>query len=104
MERRRLLLTIDEARAEVASSALTLAVHSSCSPQRTKRLLLGTGRTTRLAHEQKRRVLEHKRLVNSLRADGLGWLVDEELEGVWSYLEAERCAEDARPGAGSDVA
>ena len=88
MAERRLLMTLDEARAAFTASALKIASSVPCSRTRRDNLLRGTGRAVGLAPEQRAQVLEHKRLINALRADGLENIVEEELEGIESYLEA----------------
>ncbi|MEA2498612.1 MAG: hypothetical protein QOH26_1017 [Actinomycetota bacterium] len=89
MSERRLLMTLDEARAAFASSAFSLASSLTCSRDRTLKLLRGEGRTTGFASELRVAVLEHKRLVNALRADGLEDIIDGEIDGLASYLEVE---------------
>ena len=87
--RRLLLMTIDEARAALVASSLKVIRTVNCDLARTVRLLHGTGRTTGLSSRQRRVVSEHRLLVQTLRADGLDLVVDEELEGLTSLLERE---------------
>lgn len=96
---RRMMLTIDEARAVVAESALAIASCLECGPQRRKRLLLGRGRSTGLDELLRKRVAEHRALTRALREDGLGWLVNEEIDGICSYTEAELGARSLEPAA-----
>jgi hypothetical protein len=90
MPERRLLMTLDEAREAFAASALNLASILACSRERTFKLLRGEGRTTGLSARQRAEVLEHKRLLNALNADGLDNVVGSELEGLAAYLEMEQ--------------
>lgn len=71
------------------TSALKLIRLVSCDLSRTCRLLQGRGRTTGLSPIQRRVVSEHRLLVQTLRADGLGIVVDEEIDGLMSLLERE---------------
>ncbi|MDQ3956274.1 MAG: hypothetical protein M3285_12080 [Actinomycetota bacterium] len=87
--RRLLLMTIDEARAALVSSSLKVIRLVNCDLARTCRLLQGTGRTTGFSQGQRRAVSEHRLLVQSLQTDGLGTVVDEEIEGLTSLLERE---------------
>jgi hypothetical protein len=86
---RRLLMTIDEARAALVASSLELIRVVDCDLRRTTRLLHGNGRTTGLSSRQRRVVASHRMLVRTLAADGLGGVVEEELEGLVSLLDRE---------------
>ena len=97
MAERKVLMTLDEARGAFASSAFGLATSLTCAKTRMMKLLAGEGRTTGLSPAHRAAVLEHKRLTNALRADGLEHIVESELEGLASYLEAE-VAEEAAAG------
>ena len=82
---RKLLLTLDEARAAVCQSALGLIRNTSLDEVRLLECLSGRSARLVLPSEERARVSAHLRLINALRADGLSWLVEEELEGICSY-------------------
>lgn len=86
---RRLLMTTDEARAAVVVSALGVIRSIDCDLDRTIRLLRGRGRATGLSTKQRKTLAEHRLLVRALQADGLGGIVDEEIDGLASLLERE---------------
>ena len=87
--KRLLLMTVDEARSALVASSLELIRAVDCDLARALRLLHGTGRTTGLTPRQRTIVLSHRMLVRTLTADGLGNIVEEELEGLGSLLERE---------------
>jgi DNA-binding IclR family transcriptional regulator len=82
--KRKLLITLDEARAAVSTSALDLVRNWSLDHERLLASIRGDARLV-LPQREAARVSAHRRLVDALRRDGLGWLVEEELEGVCSY-------------------
>jgi hypothetical protein len=93
---RKLLLTLDEARAAVSESALDLVHNTSLDDERLRMTIWGRGPRLMLPSREAARVWAHRRLLGLLRTEGLGWLVEEELEGVCSYagLICEEASED----------
>ena len=82
------LMTIDEARAAFASSALELARSVDCEKARLLRMLEGRGNATGLGPAQRDLLASHRRLVRALRFNGLDWVMTEEMDGIRSYLDA----------------
>lgn len=80
----KVLITLDEARAAVAASALELVRNWSLDHERLLASIRGDARVV-LPQREAQRVSAHLRLIRALRRDGLGWLVEEELDGVCSY-------------------
>ncbi len=82
---RKLLLTLDEARAALCRSALGLIRNTSLDEARLLECLWDRNARLALPPDERARVSTHRTLINALRADGLSWLVEEELEGICSY-------------------
>ncbi|MGH2370299.1 MAG: hypothetical protein ACRDI2_19160 [Chloroflexota bacterium] len=82
------LPTIDEAQSLFGISALALAEAASCRPDRLARLLAGRGRLTGLKAAARVAAVAHREAHRQVVAAGLGWIVDDQIEGALSYAEA----------------
>ena len=85
------LLTVDEARYLLASTALALVEVVTCRPERLGQLLTGTSTLRGLPPEAAAAVRAHRAALRDVADAGHGWIVGEELLGAASYagLDAE---------------
>lgn len=81
------LLTLDEARDLLGTSALAVVDAVSCSPARLARLLAGKGSLGALPPAARRAVRAHRGVVQQILACDHAWILDEQLEGALSYAE-----------------
>jgi hypothetical protein len=88
----KILLTHDEARRLVAASGLRLVERLRCDKRRLRSLLWGRARATGLSEEERARMRAHQEVVVALSSAGLGWVVDEEMEGILSLTSGGRDA------------
>ena len=90
------LLTLDEARDQLGTSAVALVEAVSCSPARLARLLEGKGTARGLAPAARQAVRAHRAVVRRVLASDHAWILDEQVEGALSYAEChwEAAAED----------
>ncbi len=79
------LLSLDEAAEAFSRSAIALVEAVHCHPARLARLLHGGGRTTGLDAAAAAAVAQHRQVLGAVRAAGLGWIVDDHVEGALSY-------------------
>jgi hypothetical protein len=81
-----ILLTVDEARYEFATSALKLIKEWRGETREIRRALTGgcTG-GDRTAHDVFL-ILDHRRVIDAISFSGHGWVMDEEVEGIVSAI------------------
>ena len=100
---RKLLLTLDEARGDVSRSALRLVRSASLDAQSLIDCLWGRDVRGIAGREERPMASAQAKLLAALRREGLGWLVDEEVEGVCYYagLSSEEGADwESSPASG----
>lgn len=79
------LLSLDEATEAFSVSAITLVDAVRCDPDRLARLLYGRGRATAFGPVAVAAVTRHRQVLHQVRAAGLGWIIDDHVEGALSY-------------------
>jgi hypothetical protein len=88
------LLTLDEARDLLGSSAMALVEAVACSTRRLARLLAGQGSTRGLPALARDAVRAHRAALGQVLDAGHGWILDEQVEGALAYADCtERPAE-----------
>jgi len=80
------LLSLDEARNELGTSAIALVEAVACSPAKLTRLLRGRG-TARGLPGGAEAVKAHRAVVRRVIASVHAWILDEQIEGALSYAE-----------------
>ena len=81
------LLTLDEARDQLGTSALALVEAVSCPPARLGRLLGGKGTVRGLSPAARQAVAAHRAVLRQVLACRHAWILDEQIEGALSYAE-----------------
>ncbi|MDQ6798865.1 MAG: hypothetical protein M3011_12780 [Actinomycetota bacterium] len=84
------LLTLDEARDQLGTSALALVEAVSCSPARLARLLGGKGTARNLPPAARQAVMAHRSVLRQVLASDHAWIFEEQLEGALSYAECHQ--------------
>ena len=90
------LLTLDEARDRLGTSAIALAEAVDCVAARHARLLAGKGTTRGLPPAARQAVRTHRAVLREVLASDHAWIVDEQVQGALSYAEY-RWAPSAAP-------
>jgi len=79
------LLSLDEARNELGTSAIALVEAVACSPAKLARLLRGRGTARGLAPSGADAAKAHRAVVRRVLASDHSWIIDEQIEGALSY-------------------
>ncbi len=81
------LLSLDQARDELGTSAIALVEVVTCSPAKLTRLLHGQGTARGLPAGGAEAVKAHRAVVRRVLASVHAWILDEQIEGAMSYAE-----------------